>query len=229
MNLRLGGLVPWSSVDYPGRQAAVLFVTGCPWRCPYCHNSHLWAGEAGLSWAAVRGFLETRVGLLDAVVVSGGEPLAQATAVHAALVEVRTLGFATALHTAGVSPRRLQTLLGDLDWVGLDVKGPFSRYDAITAREGSGAAARASVEAVLRSAKPHELRTTVHPELLSDDDLLTMLRELVAMGARSVTLKNFRPTGCPDARLAATYRPWLKPELATELRAIMPGVVLPDG
>jgi pyruvate formate lyase activating enzyme len=229
VNLRLGGLVPWSSVDYPGRQAAVLFVTGCPWRCPYCHNSHLWAGEAGLSWAAVRGFLETRVGLLDAVVVSGGEPLAQATAVHAALVEVRTLGFATALHTAGVSPRRLQTLLGDLDWVGLDVKGPFSRYDAITAREGSGAAARASVEAVLRSAKPHELRTTVHPELLSDDDLLTMLRELVAMGARSVTLKNFRPTGCPDARLAATYRPWLKPELATELRAIMPGVVLPDG
>ena len=229
VSLRLGGLVPWSSVDYPGHQAAVLFVTGCPWRCPYCHNSHLWTGEAGLPWAAVRGFLETRVGLLDAVVMSGGEPLAQATAVHAALTEVRSLGFATALHTAGVSPRRLQAMLGDLDWVGLDVKGPFSRYDAITARDESGTAARASIEIVLRSGRPHELRTTVHPELLSDRDLFTMLRELVALGARSVTLKNFRPMGCPDPRLAATYRPWLTPQLATELRAIMPGVVLPEG
>ncbi len=229
MSLRLGGLVPWSSVDYPGRQAAVLFVIGCPWRCPYCHNSHLWAGEAGLSWPVVRSFLETRVGLLDAVVISGGEPLAQASAVHKALVEIRALGFGTALHTAGVSARRLQTLLGDLDWIGLDIKGPFSRYDAITARGGSGAAARASVEAVLRSGKPHELRTTVHPELLSSHDLATMLRELTALGARSVTLKNFRPMGCPDPRLATTYRPWLTSQLATELRAIMPGVVLPDG
>ena len=57
MNLRLGGLVPWSSVDYPGHQAAVLFVIGCPWRCSYCHNSHLWTGEPGLSWPVVRGFL----------------------------------------------------------------------------------------------------------------------------------------------------------------------------
>ena len=122
--------------------------------------------------------------------------------------------------TAGVSSaRRLQTLLGDLDWIGLDIKGPFSRYDAITARDGSGAAARASVEAVLRSGKPHELRTTVHPELLSSHDLATMLRELTALGARSVTLKNFRPMGCPDPRLATTYRPWLTSQLATELRA----------
>ncbi len=229
MNLRLGGLVPWSSVDYPGHQAAVLFVIGCPWRCSYCHNSHLWTGEPGLSWPVVRGFLETRVGLLDAVVISGGEPLAQAAAVREALAEIRTLGFATALHTAGVSPRRLQAMLDDLDWIGLDVKGPFSRYGAITARDESGVMARASVECVLRSGKAHELRTTVHPELLSGDDLLTMLRELVALGAPSVTLKNFRPMGCPDPRLAASYRPWLTPRLAAELRAIMPGVVLPEG
>ncbi len=227
MTLRLGGLVPWSSVDYPGYQAAVLFVTGCPWRCPYCHNSHLWAGDAGLSWPAVRSFLETRVGLLDAVVVSGGEPLDQVTSIHEALKEIRGLGFGTALHTAGVSARRLQGLLADLDWVGLDIKGPFSRYQSITTRARSGDAARASVEILLASGTPHELRTTVHPDLLSGDDLVAMLNELAALGAPSVTLKNFRPMGCPDSRLAATYRPWLTPELAARLRAIMPGVVLP--
>ncbi len=228
MNLRLGGLVPWSSVDYPGRQAAVVFVGGCPWRCPYCHNSHLWTTGAALSWPSVRRFLETRVGLLDAVVASGGEPLAQAKAVGEALAEVRALGFGTALHTAGVSPRRFQYLLRNIDWVGLDVKGPFARYPAITTRDGSGAAARESVEILLQSGKPHELRTTVHPELLSDRDLTTMVAELAALGARSVTLRNFRPMGCPDPRLAGSYRPWLTPELAARLRAIMPGVVLPD-
>ncbi|MHB1672436.1 MAG: anaerobic ribonucleoside-triphosphate reductase activating protein [Acidiferrobacter sp.] len=219
--------MPWSSVDYPGHQAAVLFVGSCPWRCPYCHNSHLWESQTGLSWAAARAFLESRVGLLDAVVMSGGEPLAQATAVREALIEARLLGFATALHTAGVSPRRFENLLGYVDWVGLDVKGPFSKYDAITARKGSGEAARASMEILLQSGKPHELRTTVHPALLSDTDLLTMVAELVAMGARSVTLKSFRPTGCPDPELSAAYRPWLTPALEKALRAIMPTVVLP--
>ncbi len=220
--------MPWSSVDYPGRQAAVLFTSGCPWRCPYCHNSHLWQSEATLSWPVVRQFLETRVGLLDAVVVSGGEPLAQAAAVREALIEARLLGFETAIHTAGISARRLRDMLGDLDWVGLDVKGPFAKYDAITLRKGGGGAARESVEILLQSGKPHELRTTVHPELLSADDLLAMVAELAALGAPSVTLKSFRPSGCPEAQLSATYRPWLTPALEKELRAIMPGVVLSD-
>ncbi len=159
--------------------------------------------------------------------MSGGEPLAQAAAVRAALMEARLLGFGTALHTAGVSPRRFEDLLGCIDWVGLDVKGPFSKYDAITARKGSGEAARASLEILLRSGKPHELRTTVHPALLSERDLLTMVAELAAMGAHSVTLKSFRPTGCPDPELSATYCPWLTPALEKALRAIMPEVVLP--
>lgn len=225
--LRLGGLVPWSSIDYPGHQAAVLFTGGCPWRCGYCHNSHLWQARGTLSWATARKFLESRVGLLDAVVMSGGEPLAQATAVREALIEIRLLGFGTAMHTAGVAPRRFEDILRHLDWVGLDVKGPFRKYSAITARKGSGEAARESVEILLRSKKPHELRTTVHPELLSSEDLLTMVAELAAMGARSLTLKSFRPNGCPDPGLSARYRPWLTPVLEEALRAIMPGVVLP--
>ncbi len=219
--------MPWSSVDYPGHQAAVLFVGGCPWRCPYCHNSHLWKAGAALSWTVARAFLESRVGLLDAVVISGGEPLAQAAAVREALIETRLLGFATAMHTAGVAPRRFEDLLGHLDWVGLDVKGPFSKYNVITARKGSGDAARESVEILLRSGKPHELRTTVHPALLSDKDILTMVTELAAMGARSVTLKSFRPSGCPEPELSASYRPWITPALEKALRAIMPEIALP--
>ncbi|MBI3069525.1 MAG: 4Fe-4S cluster-binding domain-containing protein, partial [Betaproteobacteria bacterium] len=74
--LRVGGLVPLTTTDYPGRLAAVVFCQGCPWRCGYCHNPHLLPARrtAPIAWHAVRDFLERRRGLLDAVVFSGGEP-----------------------------------------------------------------------------------------------------------------------------------------------------------
>ncbi len=76
----IGGLIPFSSVDYPGKLACVVFLAGCPWRCSYCHNPHLLsrkrhAGAPG--WADTLLWLRTRLHLLDAVVFSGGEPLSE--------------------------------------------------------------------------------------------------------------------------------------------------------
>ncbi|HUW97834.1 MAG TPA: anaerobic ribonucleoside-triphosphate reductase activating protein [Acidiferrobacter sp.] len=227
MTLRLGGLVPWSNVDYPGHQAAVLFCGGCPWRCRYCHNSHLWEAQSEPSWETAQQFLNKRRGLLDAVVISGGEPLAQVAAVQSALIQIRDMGFEAALHTAGVSPRRLARLLPLVDWVGLDVKGPFARYAAVTGRKRSGLAAREAIGIVLASGKPYELRTTVHPDLLCADDLIALVTELTQMGAPSLTLKDFRATGCPDPALSAGYRPWLSADLRHRLQDIMPGIILP--
>lgn len=227
MKLRLGGLVPWSSIDYPGQQAAVLFCSGCSWRCRYCHNSHLWESRSRISWPEVSEFLAKRHGLLDAVVFSGGEPLAQSAAVRSALIEVRRSGFGTAIHTAGVSPRRFAQVLPLVDWVGLDVKGPFSRYAAITQDHRSQHAARESLKMLLASGKPYELRTTVHPALLSHRDLMTLVAELRELGADHLTLKDFRPTGCEDAELKTHYEPWLTPELRRDLRALMPAIELP--
>ena len=74
--LRIGGLTPLSSVDYPDHLSAVLFCQGCPWRCRYCHNPHLLPprGRGEIEWRDALDFLERRRGLLDAVVFSGGEP-----------------------------------------------------------------------------------------------------------------------------------------------------------
>ena len=74
--MRIGGLTPLTTIDYPGELAAVVFCQGCPWRCPYCHNPHLQpgTGSSSIAWPEVLGFLERRRGLLDAVVFSGGEP-----------------------------------------------------------------------------------------------------------------------------------------------------------
>ena len=226
--LRLGGMAPWSSVDYPGHMAATIFCSGCPWQCRYCHNHHLQQPAARLSWNEVQAFLERRQGLLEALVVSGGEPLAQAVALRPILREVRAMGFKTALHTAGVTPRRLDYLLPDLDWVGFDVKAPLEGYAAITGRARSGQAARAALIQLLASGKDHEIRTTVHPRLLPEARLIAMVQDLADLGVTDLVLQPFRPQGCQDAELACAYGPWLHVDLYQQLRSIMPTVRLRD-
>ncbi len=117
----------------------MIFCQGCPWRCRYCHNQGLLDPNANtlIHWREVRDFLTRRVGLLDAVVFSGGEPTAQ-NALAAAIPEVRALGFKIGLHTSGAYPERLRRLLPLLDWVGLDIKSLPEGYDEITGVKGSG-------------------------------------------------------------------------------------------
>ena len=131
--LRIGGITPLTTTDFPGRLAAVLYCQGCPWRCSYCHNPELLDATtpAEMDWPQVLAFLRKRQGLLDGVVFSGGEPTLQA-GLPQALEQVRALGFATALHTGGMYPERLAAVLPLLDWVGLDIKGPEHRYADIT-------------------------------------------------------------------------------------------------
>ncbi len=202
--LRLGGLTPLTSIDFPGRLAAVLFCQGCPWRCGYCHNPALLDARAPgtVSWREVSAFLQRRHGLLDGVVFSGGEPTLQA-ALPDAIQEVRALGFETALHTGGMYPDRLAALLPHLDWVGLDIKGPRRRMDGITGARHSGARVRASLRQLLASGVAHECRTTWHPGLFSVDELCTLADELASSGVKRWALQQCRTAGgAPHASLA---------------------------
>lgn len=186
--LQVGGLQRFTSIDYPGALAAVVFVQGCAWRCVYCHNPHLQPRRAvtPMTWASVRDWLHTRQGLLDAVVFSGGEPTLD-PALPQAMAEVRALGFRVGLHSAGLSPRRLAAVLPLVDWLGLDVKAPLAdggaRHDAITGVRGAAAVVRRSLTLALRSGVPLQLRTTAHPDWLDDAALARLRHELVAIGA----------------------------------------------
>src|SRR5450759_3498739 len=101
--LKVGGVTAFSATDYPGKLAAVIFVQGCPWRCGYCHNPHLQTRTrtSPTAWADVLLLLQRRVGLIDAVVFSGGEPTMD-PALAEAMREVRALGFGVGLHSAGI-------------------------------------------------------------------------------------------------------------------------------
>jgi len=219
---RVGGVVPFSTVDYPGRICAVVFLQGCPWRCGYCHNPHLQPVDApGGGWDAVRTLLARRLGLVDAVVFSGGEPTADGS-LEDAIAEVRAAGFAVGLHSAGIHPRRLERVLGLVDWVGLDVKAPFDQYPAVTGVRGSGERARESVNAVIASGREYELRTTFHPGVVTERGVRALAHSLASRGAKDYVLQEFRPQGCMDATLAASaYRP-PSPALLEALRGLFP-------
>lgn len=182
--LRIGGLVPFTTVDYPGRLSAVIFCQGCPWRCRYCHNAHLQPFRPGsLQWQEVLSFLRERQGLLEAVVFSGGEPAAQPHLLRA-VAAVKELGYLAGLHTAGMYPSRLRRLLPLLDWVGFDVKAPFDpRYDLITGRRDSARPVLASLQHLLASGVAYQIRTTVHPAMLDTAACLEITRQLERLGA----------------------------------------------
>ncbi len=201
--LRIGGLQPWSSCDWPGELVATVFCQGCSWACPYCHNPQLRSpqGDGRIAWSEVLTFLKHRRGLLDGVVLSGGEPLLQGHLIEA-VNEVRTHGFKVGLHTGGAVPERFAAVLPLVEWVGFDVKAPFAEYETITQVPDSGAAAKESLLLLLMSGVPHQLRTTVHPKLLDDAAIERLNADLAAMGCGPTLIQEFRKEGVADAGLA---------------------------
>lgn len=197
--LRIGGLTPLTTIDYPDRLAAVIFCQGCPWRCGYCHNPHLLprTGREQLEWEQVERFLHRRRGLLDAVVFSGGEPTLQVP-LAAAARRVRELGFLTGLHTAGSHPRRLPALLPHLDWVALDIKAPFAEYARITGIPGSGERARESLLELLDWGGELEIRTTVDPRRLPAEAVAGVAGELSRLGVERYVLQRVQPHSGAD-------------------------------
>ena len=194
--LRIGGLVRFSANDYPGALAAVVFCQGCPWNCEYCHNPNLLAPApaSSLNWDEVLHFLEKRSGLLDSVVFSGGEPTLQSGLLDA-IGQVKNMGFRVGLHTSGAYPERLQELLANIDWVGLDIKAPFSRYEKITGVTGSGERALASALMVERDPADFEFRTTLHPALTSEKILEEVADELSKIGGGKWQIQPFSARG----------------------------------
>ena len=222
--LSVSGLVPLSAVDFPGRLSAVVFCQGCPWRCGYCHNPHLLTRTSGqLSWPEICAFLGRRQGLLDAVVFSGGEPTLQ-RGLGEAVRETHGLGFSVGLHTAGPYPGRIEALLPHLDWVGMDVKAPFSTYPLITGARGSGERARRSAQILVASGIECEFRTTVDPALLDAESIMRIADELSALGVKRWVLQEARHEGRinPATVVMGTDPAIWSPEFVENLRRRFP-------
>ncbi len=202
-NICVAGITPFTTIDFPGRLAGVFYLQGCPWRCRYCYNAEFWpmppAGHY-IPLEKILHFLESRRGHLDGIVFSGGEPTAHAD-LGRWMKAVKDMGYEAGLHTNGMFPEKLREVLRFSDWVGMDVKAPFHLYEKITLIPESGTPARESAALLVSSGVPHEFRTTVHPDLLSENEVLELARDLVSLGAKHYVLQAFRSEHCPDKEL----------------------------
>ena len=127
----ISGLQKMTLLDYPGKVACTVFLQGCNFRCPFCHNSDLLprSGEPLMTEDAFLQFLKKRQGLLDGVCVSGGEPTLQ-PGLEALLRQIKALGFAVKLDTNGSRPDVLKTLVSEklVDYVAMDAKNGPDAY-----------------------------------------------------------------------------------------------------
>ena len=196
--MRICGLQKMSMVDYPGKLAATVFTGGCNLRCPFCHNAGLVThlqDSPQLEREEILKFLRSRKGLLDAVVLSGGEPLLHSGAADF-LEEVRHMGYLVKLDTNGCYPQVLKEILdrGVVDYVAMDIKNSPEKYAATVGIAGFDPAPVIRSFHILKdSGVDYELRTTVSREFHTAADI-------AAVGAwlgpvKKYYLQNFEDSG----------------------------------
>jgi pyruvate formate lyase activating enzyme len=198
-SMKICGLQKLAMVDYPGKLAATVFTGGCNLRCPFCHNAllvtQLEENPEEYDPADVLAFLKTRQGLLDGVVISGGEPLMQ-PGTEDFIRGVRELGFAVKLDTNGTYPEKLQALLDAhlLDYVAMDIKNSPARYGEITGIPGFDLTpVRRSAALLMADGVPFEFRTTLVREFHRQEDLMAIGEWL--RGAPRYFLQTFVDSG----------------------------------
>lgn len=172
--MRIYGLQKLSLVDYPGKTAAVLFTGGCNFRCPFCHNFELVMnpGEP-MNDNEVFDYLKKRKGLLDAVVITGGEPLLHSD-VAETVKEVKALGYPVKIDTNGTFPGRLAELLaqGNVDYVAMDIKNCREKYYLTAGADVDLDAVEKSIVLLKNSGVDFEFRTTVVSQLHTEEDFV---------------------------------------------------------
>lgn len=202
--MKIAGLVRSSLIDYPGKVAAVVFTQGCNFRCGFCHNPDLIPisnQQLAISEDEVLDFLKTRVGKLDGVVITGGEPLVQPDIMDF-IGKIKALGFAVKLDTNGSNPGKLSQLidLKLIDYVAMDIKGTLAKYGQICGYLNTKVIQQ-SIEIIMRSGQPYEFRTTVLPAYHEKKDFIEIGKMI--KGAKLYTIQGFRPQITLDPSLGS--------------------------
>ncbi len=213
----LVGWIPATMLDWPGKVATTLVVSGCEFRCPFCQNPRLLWEESGTAdWDGFVEHVRAKRSWLDGVVVTGGEPTddPDLPSLLAALAEE---GVPAKLDTNGSRPDVLAFLLAEqlVDYVCLDVKATASRYRDATGREGVADAVAESIRLLVRSHVEHEFRTTVFPRSVALEELPAIASGLV--GGRLYALQQFRPSAALGPGTAGV-RPYCSADLRSAAR-----------
>ena len=180
--MKIAGLRKLTLLDFPGRVACVVFTNGCNFRCPFCHNASLVIPKGGheeITEEEFFAFLKKRKGVLDGVVITGGEPTL-AHGLYDFIMAVKQAGYPVKLDTNGSFPDKLKPLLADklLDYVAMDIKTTPENYERVAGVKVDIDTLKESLDMIRRSGIPHEFRTTVVKGLHTAEDIVSIAKML---------------------------------------------------
>lgn len=194
--MRIAHLQKTSFIEYPGKISAVIFTQGCNLRCPYCHNPELVEPElftTPVSQDEILSFMKKRTGMLDGLVITGGEPALQ-KGLTKFMQEVKDLGFLIKFDTNGTFPNVLENVIKHnlADYIAMDIKGPAYKYPEIAGVPVDMDLIMKSIQSIMGSGIDYEFRTTWVKEQLT----LTDIKEITMMikDAKRFAMQRFNPS-----------------------------------
>ena len=174
--MKIGGLLKFSMIDFPGYISAIVFTQGCNIRCKYCHNPELLPLEAETSYSEeeILYYLEKRKNCLEGLVITGGEPTLQPD-LKEFIIKVKALGYKIKLDTNGTNPQMVRELINEhlVDFVAMDIKAPFEKYHLVCGPVNT-AKVYETMTLIINSGIDYQFRTTYYKEVLNDADIETI-------------------------------------------------------
>ncbi len=220
--MKIGGFQKTSLLDYPDRISAIVWTSGCNFRCPFCYNKNLALGTAELfPQDEILSFLSKRKALLEGVVISGGEPL-----LHDDMIDfikrIKDLRLLVKIDTNGAFPGRLSELLEHqlVDYVAMDVKAPKKKYPELTGVNIDLSKIEASIDLLKTQAPAYEFKTTFIPGLLTKEDIIEIGQWL--KGADTYFLQQFKIKTPLLSPTLETIIPYPREYLFETLKEIQP-------
>ncbi len=226
--MKIAGLQKLTLLDYPGKIACTVFLPGCNFRCPFCHNASLVTKIDNESFSDEQeffDFLNTRKGILQGVCITGGEPTLQFELVDF-IKKIKSMSFDVKLDTNGYRPDILKDLVNDglVDFVAMDIKNCMDKYSLTVGRDVDISLIKESVDFLKQGNIPYEFRTTIVKELHSFDDIVGIAKWL--SGAQKYYLQSFVDSGDLIADGFSEYDKNDIENLLKTVRSILPSAEL---
>lgn len=221
----IGGLQKTTLIDFPGKIAATIFISGCSFRCPWCYSPELVLPEKikkhpKISEKYLFDFLKKRKGLLDGVCITGGEPT-----IHKDLPDfikkIKKLGYLVKIDTNGSNPEMLKKIIAKklVDYVAMDIKAPKEKYNELVGVKINIKKIQKSIDILKEKKVDYEFRSTIVPTVHTKEDVIEMAKWI--KGAKRYYLQNFRPEKTIDPKFE-TIKPYPQEYLISIQKAIAP-------
>ena len=220
--MKIGGLQKTSLLDYPDAISAIIWTVECNFRCPFCYNKDLVLGKVeNIPEEEIFAFLEKRKGMLEGLVISGGEPLIQKDIVKFA-EKVKKIGYLIKIDTNGMYPEKLKELIDKklVDYIAMDIKAPKEKYDKLSGVRTDIKKIEKSIEIIKNSSVDYEFKTTFTPELLNKEDIINIAKWL--KGSKRFFLQQFKNDVDLVSSKLQKIAPHLEDELIDTLKHIKP-------